>query len=528
MYKSRIITVMLALISVILFSCFGNPNLVSISVTPVNPSIINSSTQPFTATGTYSDGTTKNVTSSVTWTSGTQTVSTINTAGLATGVGTGTATITATLGSISGTTTLTVTAPVEITPTWTRLSGVSHQSIETYGNGIAVDSSGNSYVTGGTWGNLDGQTFIGSIDAFVTKYNASGVKQWTRLSGVEDGHGDYTIGYGIALDPSGNIYIAGHTSGNLDGQTVTGNPGIFVIKYNSSGEKQWTRLLGAPGAWSYAFGIGSDSSGNIYVNGYSTGNFDGQTSTGSVGNSTAFVTKYNSSGEKQWTRLFGGTYGTEGYCIAVDSSGNSHITGLTRNGFDGQSITGSNDVFVVKYNSSGEKQWTKLLGVPEAFAIGTGTALDLSGNIYVTGQTDGNLDGQTLAGTSGVFTIKYNTNGEKQWTRLLDAPSIPIVLKGNSVAVDSSGNSYVSGYTKSNLDGKTLIGTSDAFTVKYNSSGNKQWTKLLGVSGVDTSGRGIAIDSSGNNYVTGYTKGNLDGQTLSGSKDMFVTTRFNQ
>ncbi|WP_000304246.1 SBBP repeat-containing protein, partial [Leptospira interrogans] len=96
---------------------------------------------------------------------------------------------------------------------WTRLLGVAGQI--TQGNGVAFDSSGNIYLTGRTSGNLDGQALSGIQDLFVTKYDTGGNKQWTRLLGVA---GQITQGNGVAFDSSGNIYLTGRTSGNLDGQ----------------------------------------------------------------------------------------------------------------------------------------------------------------------------------------------------------------------------------------------------------------------------------------------------------------------
>jgi len=103
-----------------------------------------------------------------------------------------------------------------------------------YANGVATDSSGNVYVTGGTKGGLDGNTSAGDTDLFVIKYNSSGTKQWTKQLGTSGD--DYANG--VAVDSSGNVYVAGDTYGGLDGNNNAGNNDIFVVKYNSSGTKQ--------------------------------------------------------------------------------------------------------------------------------------------------------------------------------------------------------------------------------------------------------------------------------------------------
>ena len=94
---------------------------------------------------------------------------------------------------------------------------------------------------------------------------------------------------------------------------------------------------------------------------------------------------------------------------------------------------------------------------------------------------------------------------------------------GNSVATDANGNVYVAGYTAGGLNGNTLTGLYDFFVIKYDSSGVKQYTKQMGVTGKDTTGTSVATDTNGNVYVAGYTHGGLDGNTLTGTRDFFVT-----
>jgi len=110
-----------------------------------------------------------------------------------------------------------------------------------YANGVATDSSGNVYVTGGTNGGLDGNTNAGNTDLFVVKYSSSGTKQWTKQLGSSS----RDFANGVATDSSGNVYVTGSTYRNLDGNTSAGNADLFVVKYNSSGTKQWTNQLGS-------------------------------------------------------------------------------------------------------------------------------------------------------------------------------------------------------------------------------------------------------------------------------------------
>jgi hypothetical protein len=182
------------------------------------------------------------------------------------------------------------------------------------------------------------------------------------------------------------------------------------------------------------------------------------------------VVKYNSSGKKQWTKQLGTSKHDRARGVATDSSGNVYVTGDTYGGLDGNTNAGSNDLFVVKYNSSGTKQWTKQLGTSST-DLANGVVTDSSGNIYVAGGTYGGLDGNINAGNSDLFVVKYNSSGTQQWTKQMGSSSSDYDY---GVATDSSRNVYVSGDTYGGPDNNTNAGYNDLFVVKYNSSGTKQ------------------------------------------------------
>ncbi len=162
-------------------------------------------------------------------------------------------------------------------------------------------------------------------------------------------------------------------------------------------------------------------------------------------------------------------------------------------------------------------EWTRQLGT-DGIDIGYGVSVDSSGNAYVTGITYGGLDGNTNVGFDDMFLTKYDTSGTRLWTQQLGTSSLEI---GNGVSVDSSGNAYVTGGTQGGLDGNTSAGSWDMFLTKYNTAGTKLWTKQLGTSSLEI-GNGVSVDSSGNAYVTGGTQGGLDGNTSVGGSDMFL------
>jgi hypothetical protein len=407
----------------------------------------------------------------------------------------------------------------------TKQLGVATKS--TTGNSVATDVSGNVYVVGFTAGGLDGNTLTGTSDFFVTKYNSSGVKQYTKQMGVA---GVSTQGLSVTTDASGNVYVVGTTSGGLDGNTLMGTTDFFLTKYNNSGVKQYTKQLGVVGAAVTGRDVATDVSGNVFVTGTTTGALDGNTKISSGTFTDFFVTKYDSSGVKQYTQQLGAT-GTfafvETWAVTTDVSGNVYVTGTTNGDLDGNTMFSSQDFFLTKYNNSGVKQFTKTLGTRSSGestgqrVVGRDVATDASGNVYVVGWTAGRLDGNTLIGTRDFFVTKYNSSGVKQYSQQFGVAGA--LTQGQSVAIDASGNVYVAGYTMGGLDGNTLTGTQDFFVTKYDSSNVKQYTKQLGVATSSTQGLSVKTDVSGNVFVTGTTTGGLDGNTLTGTQDFFVT-----
>mgnify|MGYP000355127537 CR=1 FL=1 len=382
------------------------------------------------------------------------------------------------------------------------------------GKDITTDSDGNIYVTGTTSGNLDNNTSSGGKDIFVTKYDSSGSKKWTQQLGSSSDD----EGLGITTDNAGNIYVTGITNGSLENNTTAGVADLFVAKYSSQGNKQWIRQLGSPSHDS-GNAIATDSNGNIFITGVTYGAFDGNTNAGPfTGSYDLFIVKYDGDGTKKWTRQLG-TYGSDyGQDIEVDSAGNAYVTGYTNGGLDGNTSAGNYDLFIVKYDNDGTKKWTRQLG-SSSDDHGQGIGVDNSGNVYVTGKTLWQLPNQVAAGGYDVFIAKYSDNGTKQWTRQFGTSEID---DGTDLALDVTGNVYVTGFTRGNLDDVSNNGADDFFVTKYSDNGTKQWSKLLGTTAGEQ-GNGISVDAAGNSYVTGFTSTGFDGNSSFGSDDVFVT-----
>lgn len=385
----------------------------------------------------------------------------------------------------------------------TKQMGVTGKN--TSGNATATDASGNVYLAGASHGGLNGNTLTGTTDLFLTKYDAAGNSLYTKQMGVA---GTDAAAYSVATDTSGNVYVAGETYGGLDGNVMTGTRDLFLVKYNATGNKVYTKQMGVIGDVAVAHSVATDKNGNVYVAGYTYGGLDGNTLTGTA---DLFLVKYNSAGVKLYTKQIGvlGKW-IIGRSVATDTSGNIYVSGNTNAGLDGNTLTGWDDFFLIKYDVNGVRVYTKQMGVANNISYGYSVAVDANGNAYVTGRAVPN------GGTA--FLAKYDANGTLSYNQPIGFGN----TGGESVAVDTSNNVYVVGGTDVGLDGNTLTGTNDFFITKLDSSGGWIYTKQMGVPSKGTYAASVATDASGNVYVAGSTTGGLDGNILIGTEDCFL------
>lgn len=336
---------------------------------------------------------------------------------------------------------------------------------EDHANSMVIDASGNVYVTGASTGNGTSQDYA------TIKYNSSGVQQWVARY---NGPGNNTDGaIEIVIDGSNNIYVTGGSQGSGTSSDYA------TIKYSSAGVQQWVARYHGPDDFDQAVSLAVDGSGNVYVTGMSDG--------GSPTFNDYATIKYNSAGVQQWVRRYNGTgsSGDAAYSIAVDASGNIYVTGSS-------SGTGTaSDYATVKYNSSGTQLWAARYNGPgnsndQAFKI-----VLVGTSIYVTGASTGTSNGDFA-------TIKYNSSGVQQWAARYNGPPGNLGDGANDMTVDGSGNIYVTGYSTGSST------SNDYATIKYNPSGVQQWVLKYNGSGNSTDeANAIAVDGSGNIYVTG-------------------------
>jgi hypothetical protein len=216
-----------------------------------------------------------------------------------------------------------------------------------------------------------------------------------------------------------------------------------------------------------------------------------------------------------------------GQDIAVDTSGNSYVTGYKYDDFAGDGSVTYYYVFIAKYDTFGNQLWIKQFsstGYNSAMGFyydvnyyGQDIAVDTSGNSYVTGYKYDDFAGDGSVTYYYVFIAKYDTSGNQLWMKSYG----PYSNFGKGIAVDANGNSYVTGYTHNDLAGTGNAGRYDVFIMKHDTSGEQLWIKQFGSTGLDY-GNDIAVSANGNSYVTGIISGDLPGIGTAGGADVFI------
>jgi hypothetical protein len=411
------------------------------------------------------------------------------------------------------------------------------------GSSIAVDSAGNAYITGDTTSTnfpvtpgAFQTTRAGSFDSdvFVTKMNSTGT---ALIYSTYFGGDNMDIGNDIAIDTAGNAYITGLTdSGNLPTTpgafrtTIAGGDEFnsFAMKLDATGTALvYSTFLGA----GIGGGIVVDSGGNAYIAGQAAPNYPttpGAFQTVSGGSSEGFVTKLNPTGTALVYSTFLGGSGFDSVAdIAIDSAGNTYLTGEAQTGFPvtpgafQTSVNGLREAFVTKLNATGTALvYSTFLGGSESDGP-SGIAVNNAGNAYVTGFTDSSNFPVTpgafqsmKAANSDVFVTEFNTAGSGLvYSTYLGGNENDF---GRDITLDTAGNASVTGLTSSPdfpittdaIQSDYGGGNNDAFITRLNATGTGLvFSSYLGGSNSD-GGNGIWVDSAGSIYLTGQTFSN--------------------
>jgi len=362
------------------------------------------------------------------------------------------------------------------------------------------------FVTGTVNGAFPGETQVGYDDVFLRKLDSNGAELWTHQFGTDQS--EYPNA--VALAASGDLFVGGQTFGAFAGQTLTGDADAFVTKLDSTGVVIWTRQFGTV-RYSYVGGLAVDAAGNVIVAGAvgSNGALAGQTSAGLI---DIFVRKYDPDGNELWTRQFGTAGHDYGYAVVVDGSGDIFVSGSVDGALAGQTSVGNTDAFVRKYDAAGTELWTHQFGTTDS-EYATDMALDGSGNPVVVGSVYGALPGQTSAGQGDGYVRKLNgATGAVLWTQQYGSADEDEAL---GVAVSSTGHVALVGSTRGALPGKTQSSYRDAYVRKLDQNGGPLWTQQFGPFDGDaespSTSSAVAFKTNGSVVATGYVAGSVSG-----------------
>jgi hypothetical protein len=350
-------------------------------------------------------------------------------------------------------------------PLWTnRYNGPGHGNDDP--SAIAMDQRGNVFVTGDSYGGSS------SFDYATIAYSSAGVPLWTnRYNGPSNNIDTATA---LALDSNGNIFVTGYSDDA--GQQ---HPHYATVAYSNSGAPLWTnRYVGAVNGWDWANAIAVDSSGRVFVTGWSAPNSNNL--------SSAYATvAYSNAGVPLWTNRYQGP--ANGYdrphAIAVDNDDNVLVTG--------GGASSSADYLTIKYSSDGLPLWTnRYRGLTSSGDIANAIAVDKGGTVFVTGRSD-------FGGSSpGYATVAYSSSGMPLWTNLYNGQPNRLD-SAYAIALDGRGNVIVTG-------GSSAASFLDLTTLAYSNDGVTLWTnRFKGVA--NSLGAAVAVDGSGSVIVTGYT-----------------------
>lgn len=372
-----------------------------------------------------------------------------------------------------------------------------------FSEGIAFGPTGDIYVVGSTYSDLDGESLLGGSDGFLIRYRPNGTRVWTRLIGTP---ADDAI-TAVSVDENGRAFVVGYTNGAFPGESPQGMADAFVAKVTTSGTISWLHQIGTSGSDS-ALGAAVLGTNFYCVAGIAAGNLDGETNAGGL---DAFVSLYDGSGTRQWTRLIGTTGAESGNAVAIAPSGKIYVSGTTTGALQG-SVIGGADGFVSERLSNGGQTWIRQFGSTTNDDV-DGVAVDEGRDrVYISGDTFGSFGGEVLSGSSDPFVLAYDRGpGTVAWTRFIGGTGGENAAQ---ISLAPSGDIFAAYYASQ------PVSLQDVLVVAMSSAGDPAWTSVIGSGSLDYFG-GLSADDDGNVYVTGQTMGSV-GAPNAGGWDYFL------
>ncbi len=365
-------------------------------------------------------------------------------------------------------------------------------------NSVAVDTLGNIYITGffssptitfgsTTLTNVGDTNSSSGQDIFLAKYDAEGNLLWAKSAGGIS----YDRAISVAVDASGNAYLTGGYNsptisfGSDTLINVSSSEDIFLAKYDVAGNVLWAKSAGGTNV-DRAISVGVDALGNSSITGFflsPTLTFGSTTLMNAGGTSSTpgqdiFLAKYDAAGNVLWAKSAGGTSDDIVSSIAVDALGSICITGYFSSttinfGTDTLTNAGDYDIFLTKYDTVGNVLWTKSAG-GTSIDMASSVRMDVLGNTYVTGVFEGSTlaFGSIVLDSAGIFLVKYDADGIALWAKRVSGSTCDLWI---SIALDATGNTYMSGSFSNNIPltfGSTTLtnaGSCDIFLAKLSS-----------------------------------------------------------
>ncbi len=426
---------------------------------------------------------------------------------------------------------------------------------------VKTDKNGDILLSGYTYKIKDYDFSDNNIIA--AKFDRDGNQIWKQ----EFGSNKNDVATSVTVNNKNSIFLTGYTYGSMENDTQAVQSDIFLMNLDSNGNKIFSKQNSSKSRSIITSLIvkeckdeDKDYYYDIYMTGYTEGTFDDGVSRGKIDafityglpypqnfgtpeddkatsmivneNNIKFITG-TTKGSTSVETPFGGDdiflvlieksftvwatqFGTDkdDNSIAVIQNSNSEllVVGDTEGSFNGNTSDNLSNIFIAKFTELGEKVWIKEFEIPKGTKTTAATS-DKEGNIFITGYTNGSIGSNTNLGKNDIFLVKVDSNGNKVWDTQWGTLEED---KGNSLAIDSESNIYVTGFVSSDkgID-------SNVFITKFNNDGSQIWHKNWGTD-FDDQASAIAVDTNSDIFVTGNTKGNLY-KNKKGECEIFIT-----
>ena len=300
---------------------------------------------------------------------------------------------------------------------------------------IVTDDQGDFYVAGYTEGDLVSSKDAEISDVWLAKYDGDGNQIWSEQFGTERTNRTFAID----VDDEGQVYLSGYT---VEETRRSQTDDSWVTKYDNNGNQVWFSEFGTR-QFDEAYDVAVDDEGNVFSTGWTLGNLSGD----NQGVYDVWLAKHNNDGELQFIEQFGSEDYEFAWGVDTDSQGNVYVSGWTLGDLGGENA-GSYDVWLAKYDNDGDRLWIQQFGSEgdDSLLYG-GLEVDDNGDILLTGHTDGDLEAEN-AGSYDAWAAKYNSDGDRLWIQQFGTPHLDYA---HGISSDNLGTIYISGMTEGSL-----------------------------------------------------------------------------